>query len=493
MGKNLKNLSSQASLYILGRAAALVVHFVVPIILVRIFVKSDFGQFAQLVLIHEFFFRIMQLGIRQSLFYFLPIYNESKAHYVTNTFFLLMISGIICLLIFTVFRNGIASLFNAAELSLLLPIFGLHTLFTLVSCPFEPILIIESQAEKASLIVFASQVVRGLFIITFVLIDKTVLSAVLGDTCYSFVRFMVYTIFVHKHIGMKLDRSSIRHLKQQFQYAVPIGISGIISNAYKRIDKFILSAFFTPDIFAIYRIGNVKIPLVQMVFSSVGEVALPRAVELLKDKKIDNFLVFWKKLLIRFSYIGIGVFFAFQLIAYDIVTLMFTAEYESSVPVFRIFQFLILGEMFQYGIILRSIGHTKAIFKSNLVAFIVSVPATYILVRHFGIIGAAAAALVGYFLNVISQLIYSVKGLKSKYTDVFPILIMVKLMIVGAALFIPLFVFQARIEYKIVRILISGGTFLIGYIIICWKANIFNVFEEDLFKKIFRRMNFAKA
>jgi O-antigen/teichoic acid export membrane protein len=493
MAKNSKSLSSQASLYIVGRAAALVVHFLVPIILVRVFVKSDFGQFAQLVLIHQFFYRIMQLGIRQSLYYFLPLQKENKAHYVTNTFLLLTISGVICFLTFTIFRSDIASLFNADELSLLLPFYGLHTLFMLVSCPLEPILIIESKAEKASIIVFASQIVRSAFVITFVLIYKTVFSAAIGDLCYSIIRFMAYSVFVHKHIGIKLDRSSIQHLKQQFQYAVPIAFSGIISSASKRIDKFILSAFFSPDIYAIYRIGNVKIPFVQMVFKSVGEVALPRAVELLKARKVNKFVKLWRKLLVRFSYIGIGAFFVFQLVADDLVTLMFTDDYKASVPVFRVVLCFILGAMFQYGIILRATGNTRAIFRSNLLAFIISVPAIYILVKHFGLMGAATAASLAFFLNVTFQLNYSVKGLKRKYTDVFPVSDMAKLVITGSILFVLLFTLQDNFENRIVRILFSASTFLVSYIIICWKANIYSIFEEKMFKKIVSRINFAKS
>jgi O-antigen/teichoic acid export membrane protein len=435
----------------------------------------------------------MQLGIRQSLFYFLPLYSENKAHYVTNTFLLLMISGVICFLTFTIFRSDIASLFNADELSLLLPLYGLHTLFMLVSCPFEPILIIESKAEKASIIVFASQTARGAFVIIFVLIYKTVFSAAIGDLCYSFIRFMAYSVFVHKHIGIKLDRSSIQHLKMQFQYAVPIAFSGIISNASKRIDKFILSAFFTPDIYAIYRIGNVKIPFVQMVFQSVGEVALPRAVELLKAGKVNKFLKLWRKLLVRFSYIGIGAFFVSQLVADDLITLMFTDDYKASIPVFRVALCFILGTMFQYGIILRATGNTRAIFKSNLLAFIISVPAIYILVKHFGLMGAATAASLAFFLNVTFQLNYSVKGLKRKYTDVFPVSTIVKLMTIGAILFVLLFSLQHHIEYKIVRIVFSGTTFLVAYIIICWWTNIYSFFEEKLFRNIWRRMKLIKT
>lgn len=493
MGKSSKSLSEQASKYFFGRAAALVIHFIVPMVLVRIFVKSDFGLFAQILLIYEFLFRVFRFGLVQSVYYFLPLQSQNKAYYITNTIVFLAIGGILNIVFLTLFKTDIASLLNADEIAPLLPLCGLHILFRLVSSPFEPTLIVESNAKTASLVVFGSQVVRGFFIIILVLIYKSVFSAVIGLVCYSFLRLLFYVIYVQRNIGLKFDSHSIKHFKEQIKYAAPLGFSGIISNIYKRIDKFILSMLFTPELFAIYRIGNFKIPFVQILFKSVSEVAMPTVVKLLKDKKVDQFLELWKKLLIRFSYIGIGMFFFFQVIAYDIVTLMFTEDYASSVPVFRIFLSLTLGAMLQYGIILRSIGHTKAIFNSNLMAFIVSVPVAFVLIKEFGAIGAAAAALLGYFLNISAQMVYSVKGLQRKFTDIFPVLTMVKFTLVGLFLFALLYTTQDFIHYKILRIIYSGVIYLVAYTVLCWKTGTFNIFEEKLLINLMRKLQLLKT
>ena len=471
----------------------MLVTFVVPVVLVRVLSKADYGQYAQIILLYGLFFRVLQFGLRQSLFYYLPTQRENRGYYVTNTFLSFLTAGLVFFLILTVFRQNLAQLFSADELTLLLPLCGLHTLFMLVSSPFETILIIDSKAEKASVIVFASEVVRCILIVTFVLVFKTLFSAILGLVCFSSIRLVAYSLYAFKYYGVKFDRNNLKHFQQQLNYAVPIGFSGILGNTARRTDKFILAAFFTPEIYAVYTVGNFKVPLVRTFFASVGQVILPKAVKLLKKGKVDQFIELWRKLLVRFFFVGIAAFFALQLVAHDFVTLIFTSKYESSIPVFRIILFLILVQMFQRGKILRALGHTTAIFKSNLLAFVISVPLTFIMVQHFGLIGAALSALSARFINSICQLRYSVIGLKKRVSDVFPIQTLLQLVGIGGALLVVLWNVQHLIPYRILRMLLSGGTFVVVYTAICCKAQIFNLFEEKPIRKVLLKMNLAKV
>ncbi len=484
MNEKNKSLSSQATYYFIGKIIATGVIFFVPYVLVRVFSKEDFGQFAQILLIYEFFFRIFQFGINQSLYYFIPTEIKNKSYYVTNALLTLVATGISAILILTIFRTEIALLFDAEKFQLLLPLCGLHLLFMLISSSLEPLLIIESEAEIASFYEVFSQILRAVSIIIIVYVYQTVLSAVIGLLIYSFTRFVIYLHFVLKRYGLKIDSKNIPLFKRQLSYTIPIGFSGILSNSYKQIDKFILSIFFTPGIYAIYTVGNFKIPFIQLLFKSVGEVVLPRAVKLLKNSKIDRFLTLWRGLLIRFAFIGIGSFFLLQTVAYDLITLIFTSSYQESIPIFRLVLFFIFGEMLQYGIILRTLGNTKAIFKSNLFSFIFAIPITYLLVSNYGITGAAISALSGFFINVTLQLTYSVKGLKRKVSEIFPISEILKFSIIGFILFIIIIFTQEHIEHQLLRIGISSIIFIIPYTFICIKMNLYNIFQEDIIKKI---------
>ena len=491
--KHTKSLSTQASWYFTGRAASYFVLFLVPVILVRTLSKDDYGYYAQFLLIYNFFFTILQFGFHKAFYFFFPKYENSKRYFVTNTYIIFLIAGIFVLFSLTVFKENIAQLFNASYLSSLLSLCGLHILFMLLACPFEDILVIESKAEKAALVAFLSQVFRGIFIITFVLIFKTLSSAIIGLICYSFLRFLSYSIFVQAYFEIVIDNENINYLKQQVQYAAPLGLAGIFKSINSNIDRIILAAFFTPEVFAVYTVGKFKIPFIDMFFNSVSEVALPRLVELLKNNRVQEFLKLWKKLIIRLSVVGIGTFFFLQIVAYDLITLIFTDKYESSIPVFRIILLLVLGPMMLYGNILRAMGHTNDIFKSYFLAFILSIPLTYFMVKHFGLIGAAISGVSAYYVNAISQLFFSVRRLGKKFMEVFPISIQLKIGIICIFISVILFNVQYFLQLKALRIITSSVVFWIAYLFICYKTGVFNIFKEKLFVKILQRFSFIKT
>ena len=53
---------------VLGFAAA----FAIPMVLARVFDQSEFGTYKQLFLVYSSLYSVVQLGMAESLFYFLP-------------------------------------------------------------------------------------------------------------------------------------------------------------------------------------------------------------------------------------------------------------------------------------------------------------------------------------------------------------------------------------------------------------------------------------
>jgi len=281
-------------------------------------------------------------------------------------------------------------------------------------------------------------------------------------------------------------------MKKLLTYSLPLGASGAIETSVASLDKLILSAFLTPEIYAVYSVGNLRIPLVGNLFRTVGEVTLPRAVELLNEKKTVEFLALWKKLLVRLSFIGIGIFFAAQLVAYDLITLLFTEKYESSVLIFRIILFLIFKDMLLYGIILRSLGHTNDILRSNLISLTLYLPITIFIVKYFGIIGAAISSVFGFYLIAGFQLFYSIKQLRVTTNSLFPLGTILKLTSVGLTLLLAVFFLQDLITSKYLRLTLSATAFSALYVFACYKLNIYNIFREKVVLTIATKLGFTQ-
>src|SRR5881397_3974860 len=80
-----------------GRLAGIVVAFSIPIVLARALDQSAFGTYKQLFLIYATLYGIAQLGMAESLFYFLPADPMKAGRYAMNSLLVLSAAGAFCL------------------------------------------------------------------------------------------------------------------------------------------------------------------------------------------------------------------------------------------------------------------------------------------------------------------------------------------------------------------------------------------------------------
>ena len=82
----------------LGRVVGFAATFFIPVILARIFEPAQFGTYRQLFLIYGTLYGVAQLGMAESLLYFLPMARRHPGRYVTNATLVIGVTGLVCLL-----------------------------------------------------------------------------------------------------------------------------------------------------------------------------------------------------------------------------------------------------------------------------------------------------------------------------------------------------------------------------------------------------------
>ena len=479
-----KSLSIQAAWHFIGRASAFVVTFLIPVILVRIFTENDFGVYRKALLIVFFVERILEFGLRHSFFYFLPRDFAKRASYIANALCFWLCTGLINIFFLYIFRESIACFMRAPELASLMHWVGIYILMILLSCSFESILVIDSKAKKASAVMFLSETVRGVFTVTSIVLFGSLYWIFAVLAVYSTIRCLAFIVYVLRTCEFNRHCFKYSDFDEQFRYTAPIGLATLVGTLGKRIERFIVSAMFTSTVFAVYSIGRTQVPFINMLFTTVGEVVMPRMVEHLKAHKINAFLELWQKLQVKMLFVGIGSFFLLHIIAKDLITFVYTEKFSGSVPVFRIILFLILSNSIRYGLILRSLGETKDVLVSNVIALITAVIITYPLIRFYDIKGAAFSSVLVFNANVISQLFFSARKLKIKFIALFPVTFIVKCVCLAGSIFIIVYYLQSFCPFRFGRIVLSAVLYLTLYVTMCYKTGIFNIFAEPFLKKI---------
>ena len=79
-----------------GRVPGLVVAFAIPLVLARVFDQTEFGTYKQLFLIYATLFGLAQLGMAESLYYFVPREPSQAGRHVANALVALVAIGLAC-------------------------------------------------------------------------------------------------------------------------------------------------------------------------------------------------------------------------------------------------------------------------------------------------------------------------------------------------------------------------------------------------------------
>src|SRR5258708_29576066 len=93
----MRAISGPALRLVAGRAVGFFASFAIPVVLARVFDKSAFGTYKQLFLIYATLYGLAQLGMAESLYYFVPRQPREAGRRACNAIVTLALVGISCL------------------------------------------------------------------------------------------------------------------------------------------------------------------------------------------------------------------------------------------------------------------------------------------------------------------------------------------------------------------------------------------------------------
>lgn len=411
------SLSKQALVLIVGRILSFSFTFFVPIVLVRLYAKEQFGLFQQLLLIFNTFYPILQLGITNSLLYFYPRDIDKRKALLSQTFYFIFLVGILFTLVLIIFQNEIALYFHNPEIKQLVPLLGLYILLMLVSSILEILLIVEEKAFRASLVIFFSGFFRFVFLVGASLILREVFVLLVALLLISLIRVTILVYYLLKHYTLSFFEFDLKYFYIQLQYSLPFGLASVFVILNTTIDKYIISYFFDSRLYAIYAIGCFQIPVVSLIFDPIVSIILPKISKLQKESDIHKVHNIWRQAASKLSLIGFPFFVLFFVMANDIIVLLFTENYKNSVPIFMIFLLLLPRQMTNYGVIVRAYGHTKYILRVCFFSLFVAIVLMYPALKFLSIVGPPIVVVFSLYLTAYFQLLKTRKLLKVSWSN----------------------------------------------------------------------------
>lgn len=375
-----------------GRVFGFAAAFLVPVVLARVFDQGEFGTYKQLFLIYATLYSIAQIGMSEGLFYFLPAAQKDGGRYAQNAMLVLGLAGAVCLMLLWGAQAHIAGWFNNEQLVGRLPLLGAFLLTMLVSSVLEIILTARERHFQAAVSYAASDLLRALLLVAPVLwfggLDWLLYGAILAGL----LRLGAAVYYLRREYGASLRMDS-GLARTQLAYAAPFSVYVLIEVLQMNLHMYVVSFHFDAATFAIYAVGCLSLPLVDILMTSACNVMMVRMREYLINGATASVLAIWhdttRKLMLLYAPLVGGVL----TVAHELILILYTDSYAASVPVFMVWILAVLFIAFLTDGVLRVYAQLRFLTALGVVKLVLLAITIPWFLQAFGLIGAVLASL----------------------------------------------------------------------------------------------------
>lgn len=321
--------------------------------------------------------------------------DEKKSIFSISIFFSFLLSGFLIVGILILHKLSII------EIHSLFPIY----ILTIPFLGLTNIIIVYLQSQQKIKTMSIIQSVSRIFIVIF----STIFAYWLGLHGYiyslvilNFITFIIVFLSIRKEISFYyLLNITMEKMKKIFSISIFAFGSNLLGTLLTNVNIIMASLLSIHQIaIGYYGIAQLIIASLMIIPSTLGQIMVPKISKVSNDKlKVGNIL---KKYRVRNAILAITVAMLIALLSPLFVPLIFGQDYSNSIIYLEI---LLLGFIFwslyaPIGNTLLSVGRSDINFYMNLISVIINITLNYFLIIKFGMLGAAMANTITYFITI---------------------------------------------------------------------------------------------
>jgi O-antigen/teichoic acid export membrane protein len=469
-------------LLVAGRAAAYLVTFFIPMILVRVLSQAEFGAYKQLFLVYATVYGAGQLGMAESLFYFLPLAPHDGGKYALNAVILLSLSGLGCAAVLTASRFRISQWMSNTALADRVPFLSVYILLMLASAALEIVMISYGRHLWASASYGLSDAARAACFIIPVLLIPRVEWLLAGAAAFAGLRFCATLLYLHREFGDAL-RPSASLLRKQLAYALPFELYVLIDGLAGNLHQYVVSYSFDPAIFAVYSMGCLQIPIVDFVANPSGSVMMVKMAEGIRAARHGAVLHIWHVITRRLALLFFPLAGLSLAVARDLIAVLLPKTYSASAPVFMVWSTAILLAALQTDSVLRVYAQTGALLLFNIVRLLAAAGLIFPLLSSFGLPGAAAAAVAATAIAKALALARMRCLMGARIPELLPWGSLGGILIIAAISFAPArWIASHAGAPPLAKLIVTGVAYAATYGALLWRLGLLTALEKDAIK-----------
>ncbi|MCA1798679.1 MAG: lipopolysaccharide biosynthesis protein [Xanthomonadaceae bacterium] len=376
-----------------GRMFGYVACFAIPIVLVRIFDQATFGTYKQLFLIFGTLYGIAQLGMAESLYYFVPERTRRAGRYVFNALIGLAVSGALVATGLWLFEEQVAAALNNEMLVGLLPLVGIYVALMMMASVMETVMTARNRHRLASGTYATSDLVRAAVSILPVLVVPQLRWLMVWAVAFAAARFAASIFYLVREFGAGFKPGGVL-VGRQFAYAAPFSVAILIELLQANLHLYFVSYHFEPAVFAVYAVACLQIPVVDFLSQSANNVLMVRMRELM-SVGTDAVLQVWNDAIEKLSLLLFPLVGVLLVTAHEFIAVLFTRDYIEAAPIFMAWTLSFLLAALPADAALRVYAQTRYLIAINAVRLVLVVALITLFMRWFGLLGPVLVTLAG--------------------------------------------------------------------------------------------------
>ena len=390
MASRVDRITGPAFLLVVGRTIGLIATFAIGPIFARKFSVVDVGSYKQFFLVYYSLYGLVQLGMAESLYYFVPRAAGNVGRYVCNAALTLATAGLACLGVLWWKRGDIAAYFSNPAFGDFIVLLGVYLTLQLVGTVLEILMVSRKQHMSAAVAYALTDVVRTVMFLAPALIFLSLRAVFIGAVVFAAVRMTMMLAMAWREFGREF-RPDLPLLRSQLAYALPFALAVGVDVILVNYHQYVVGGAFDPATFAIYAMGCMSIPLVDLIMTSTTSVMMVKMAEHQTDR--EEALGLFHETVTRLAFLMCPLAVALVVLAQPFIITLFTSAYAGSVPIFMAWSLTILPAVFAVDAMLRVYAQTRFLLIMNVVrlAFVAGLIGWFL--GAFGLLGAVLVTL----------------------------------------------------------------------------------------------------
>jgi O-antigen/teichoic acid export membrane protein len=386
-----------------GRLVGVLVSFSIPVALARVFDPGAFGAYKQIFLLYATLFGIAQVGMAESLFYFVPSDRDRAGRYAVNSLLVLLGVGTVCAAALHFARRAVAASLGNEALADAMPLLGIFLALMLASAGLEIVLTARKRYAAAAGAYAASDAARAALFVVPVLLLRTLDALLYGAIAFAALRLLAGVALLRREFGPGLG-ADLALLRRQLAYAMPFELAVVVEILQTNWHQYAIAHRFDAATFAVYSVGCLQVPLVDLVASSTCNVMMVQMAEEVAAGRTGAALETWRDAVRKLAFVFVPLVGFLVVGARDLIVLLFTDVYVKSVPIFMLWSVAFLLAALPVDGVLRVHADTRVLLYLGIAKLALVMILAPVLIARLGLAGGVVVALLATLVGKILAL-----------------------------------------------------------------------------------------